>query len=131
MQFVLPMIPPTATAQCHQVNTRDARPRFYNPPSVMLARAKLEAALAPHRPPAPLEGPLRLTTKWCWPTSGKHQNGEYKATRPDTDNLIKLLKDVMSDLGFWRNDAQVASEITEKFWADVPGIFVQVDNIGG
>ena len=127
MQFFLPMIPPTATAQGHQVNTRGAQPRFYDPAPLVQARAKFEAFLAPHRPAAPLDGALRLTTKWCWPAAGKHKNGEYKATRPDTDNLIKLLKDVMSDLGFWVNDARVASEITEKFWADTPGIFVKIE----
>ena len=43
--------------------------------------------------------------------------------------MIKLLKDVMTDLGFWKDDAQVASEITEKFWSDVPGIFIKVENL--
>ena len=28
--------------------------------------------------------------------------------------------------GFWLDDAQVASEVAEKFWADIPGIFVQI-----
>ena len=32
----------------------------------------------------------------------------------------------MTDLRFWGDDAQVASEVTEKFWADIPGIFVQI-----
>ena len=30
----------------------------------------------------------------------------------------------MTHAGFWRDDAQVASEIAEKFWADVPGIYI-------
>ena len=33
----------------------------------------------------------------------------------------------MTRLRFWRDDAQVASEIAEKFWSDVPGIFVRVE----
>jgi len=74
-----------------------------------------------------MSGALRLVTKWCFPTTGKHVDGEYKYTKPDTDNLIKLLKDVMSKHGFWHNDAQVASEITEKFWASTPGIFISVE----
>lgn len=32
----------------------------------------------------------------------------------------------MTRLRYWYDDAQVASEISEKFWADVPGIFVKV-----
>ena len=67
----------------------------------------------------------------CWsngvfPSDGRHANGEWKTTKPDTDNLDKALKDEMTRLRFWHDDAQVASEISEKFWADVPGIFVKV-----
>jgi len=57
----------------------------------------------------------------------RHRDGQYKITRPDTDNMIKILKDEMTSLGFWKDDAQVASEITEKFWAEQPGIYVKVE----
>ena len=33
----------------------------------------------------------------------------------------------MTRLGFWHDDAQVASEVAEKFWADVPGVFIFVE----
>ena len=72
---------------------------------------------------------VRLITKWLFPITGKHQNGEYKTTRPDTDNLQKMLKDVMTDLGYWTDDALVASEITEKFWADNPGIYIAIEDL--
>ena len=68
--------------------------------------------------------------KWCFP-GGRHRNGQYRATRPDTDNLQKLLKDCMTAVGFWRDDAQVASEVCEKFWAEVPGIYIRAEEIGG
>ena len=32
----------------------------------------------------------------------------------------------MTRLHFWRDDAQVCSEAAEKFWADTPGIYVEV-----
>lgn len=35
----------------------------------------------------------------------------------------------MTALGFWRDDAQVASEIAEKFWAEVPGIYLCAEEI--
>ena len=38
--------------------------------------------------------------------------------------------DVMTELGFLMDDAQVASELCEKFWAEIPGIYF-VDWIGG
>ena len=69
-----------------------------------------------------------MVTKWCFP-KGKHSDGEYKATKPDTDNLQKMLKDVMTEVGFWKDDALVASEITEKFWAEQTGIFISIEDL--
>jgi Holliday junction resolvase RusA-like endonuclease len=123
------MDPPTSTAQLKQLDTRGDKPRFYEPPAVAEARAKLTANLAPHSPSAPLEGALRLTTKWLFPLVRGRADGEYKSTKPDTDNLQKLLKDVMTHCRFWQDDAQVASEITEKFWSQTTGIFIRVEHL--
>ena len=128
LEFFLPMLPPTATAQEHKLDTRGKRPRVYAPPAMREARAKLEAHLAAHAPQEPFAGAVRLVVKWCFPR-GSHPDGAYKTTRPDTDNLQKLLKDCMTRLGYWRDDAQVASEIVEKFWADIPGIYVAVTEL--
>lgn len=73
-------------------------------------RQKLTAYLAKYVLSEKLTGPLQLITKWSYP-KGKHKNGEYKTTKPDTDNMIKLLKYVMTELGFWKDDSLVASEI--------------------
>lgn len=59
------------------------------------------------------------------------RENERRTTRPDTDNLNKMLKDCMTALGFWRDDAQVAQEIIEKFWADVPGIYIRITQLEG
>ena len=127
-QFFLPMNPPTVTAQMHKVINRGNKPYFYDPPEVASAKEKLMAHLGKHRPEKPLEDtPVRLTVKWCFPAGDKHPNGSYRITRPDTDNLNKMLKDCMTRLGFWKDDALVASEIIEKFWADVPGIFIRIE----
>ena len=128
-EFFLPMKPPTATHQKKAVRVVNGKPVFFEPADLKTARAKLEAHLAKHAPPQPYTGALRLVVKWCFPVADKGANGQYKTTRPDTDNLQKLLKDVMTVLRFWRDDAQVASEIVEKFWADVPGIYVAIEEI--
>lgn len=128
LEFFMPMCPPTATHQEKKWRVVKGRPVSYEPPAVRAARSKLTAHLAGHVPPRPLDGPVRLTVKWCFP-AGHHPNGTYRATRPDTDNLQKLLKDCMTALGFWRDDAQVASEIVEKFWAEVPGIYVRAEEL--
>jgi len=35
----------------------------------------------------------------------------------------------MTKLEFWGDDAQVASEITEKFWSDRQGIYVKIEKV--
>lgn len=130
IEFFLPMLPPTATHQEQAVRVVKGKPVFYDPPELKAARAKLTAHLAGHRPERPLEGAVRLVAKWCFPLSGDHWDGEYRTARPDTDNLQKLLKDCMTRVGFWKDDAQVACEVAEKFWAEVPGIYVCAEEIG-
>ena len=117
---------PTVTQQEHKVAVVNGKPRFYEPAELKAARQKFFDAVCQHRPDAPIEGPVRLITKWIWEgEKGTH----YKITKPDTDNLQKLLKDVMTGLHFWKDDALVASEIVEKFWADTPGIYIVVREI--
>jgi len=129
LKFFMPMVPPTVTHQEKSWTVRNGKPVSYEPAELKAARAKLEAHLAQHRPERKMEGALRLIVKWCFPIVGKHLDGEYKTTKPDTDNLEKLLKDIMTKLGFWKDDAQVASEIIEKFYARIPGILVYVEEI--
>lgn len=120
---------PTVTHQEKQVHVVNGKPVFYEPDELKAARAKLLAYLVQHVPEKRFTGPVRLTTWWCFPVAGKHKNGEYKTSKPDTDNLVKLLKDVMTELHFWKDDAQVASEVIEKYWADLPGIYVKVESL--
>lgn len=125
IEFFMPMIPPTTTAQQHKISKNN----FYDPPELKAAKMKLRDHLIPHRPDKPFDGPLRLVVKWCFPITGKHHDGEYKYTKPDTDDLNKALKDIMEDLGFYVNDSRVASEIIEKFWAEIPGIYIRLENL--
>lgn len=130
IQFFLPMEHvPTVTAQEHKVTVRNGKPVFYDPPELKRARGILTDYLAPHRPEEPMAGPVELVATWCFKTSAAGMNGRYKDTKPDTDNLDKLLKDCMTDLGFWKDDAQVCREIIEKFWALQPGIWIRVTEL--
>ncbi|MNO23020.1 Endodeoxyribonuclease RusA [compost metagenome] len=129
-EFFMPMkSPPTITHQQKQVSVVNGKPVFYEPDELKTARAKLMAHLGQHVPAKKYNGAVRLLVKWCFPIKGKHQDGEYKATKPDTDNLQKLLKDCMTDCGYWKDDALVASEIVEKFWAKLPGIYIRIEEL--
>lgn len=129
MEFFMAMIPPTITHQEKKVHVVNGRPRFYEPDELKAARQKLTAYLGQHVPEEPYQGGIQLIVKWCFPTKGRHKDGEYRITKPDTDNLQKLLKDCMTSVGFWSDDAQVASEIVEKFWAEIPGIYIRVTEL--
>ena len=128
IEFFMTMEPPTCTHQEKQVSVVNGKPVFYEPPELKRARQKLIGHLAKYKPPKELKGALELVTKWCFPR-GKHRDGEYRTSRPDTDNLQKMLKDCMTVTNFWQDDAQVAREITEKFWADIPGIYIRVTEL--
>lgn len=129
MHFFLNMDPPTKTQQEHRVGiSKNGKPYFYEDQDLKKARMDLRRALSRFVPDEPYTNALRLTVKWLFPKK-KHRDGEYKTTKPDTDNLNKMLKDEMTHLGFWKDDALVASEIIEKFWAEVPGIFINIEEI--
>lgn len=127
--FFMAMIPPTNTGQEHKVAVRNGKPVFYDPPELKATKAKLSAHLGQHVPAEPYTCAVQLTVKWCFPR-GTHPNGTYRTTKPDTDNLQKVLKDCMTQCGYWKDDCLVASEIIEKFWADVPGIYIKIRKIG-
>ena len=129
IEFFMAMNPPTVTHQEKQIHIVTGKPVFYEPAELKAARQKLIDHLAGHKPEKPFFAGIRLMVKWCFPAGATHQNGEYRITKPDTDNLQKLLKDCMTTCKFWKDDALVASEIVEKFWSDIPGIYVRIEEL--
>lgn len=123
IQFFMPMEPPTTTAQMHQVDCRSGKARFYDPCEVKEMKAKLKAALHPHRPSEPLQGPVRAHFHWIW----KGDIEAWKPTKPDTGNIQKAILDEMTKLRFWKDDAQICDERCMKSWGPVPGIFVRIE----
>ena len=130
MQIFLEIDPPTATAQEKSVRIFGGRPIFFDPAPVKRAKKLLTDSLMLHRPEAPLQGALELKTTWLFPKGKSHKAGEWRITRPDTDNLQKLLKDCMTRCGYWKDDAQVVRETVEKKWADEPcGIHIEIEKL--
>ncbi len=132
MKFFIAMKkPPTITHQEKKATVVNGRPKFYEPPELKQARATLMAYLARYKPDEPLSGPVALTTNWIYPESKSHPAGTWKITKPDTDNMVKLLKDCMTAVGFWKDDAQVAWEIIVKMYGKQTetGIMIQVTSL--
>ena len=127
MEFFMEMRPPTATAQEHSVKVIHGRPVFFDPPNVKEAKQLLMGHLAKNKPDRPIEGAVELTAMWLFPKGRSHRHGEWRKTKPDTDNLQKLLKDCMTQVGFWKDDAQVVSEKVQKRWSSDPtGIWIEI-----
>lgn len=125
--FTIKGEPPKTTAQTHKIAVIKGKPVIYKPAALKKAEEYLTWTLRGHAPRTPMAGPLALTVTWAFRPTGKNKAGEYKATRPDTDNLQKLLKDTMTRAGFWNDDAQVAVEVVSKIWSDSPRISVRIE----
>ena len=132
MRFKLKMIPPTATAQQKGERVVGGYIHHYKKKNVARAEAILRDALLPYVPAEPIaDRPICLEVYWLFPfpkSARKHEPGvpRCKITRPDTDNLNKLLKDVMTDMGFWKDDALICIERIAKYYTDEPGIQISI-----
>lgn len=130
IKFFAPMKLPTITAQEQKIGiTKNGKPYKYDPPELKAARTLFRDHLAKFAPQTPLNGPVRLETIWCYPCTPAHPKPEWKTTKPDTDNLAKMLKDVMTRLGYWNDDAQVTLEIIQKIWDTQSGLYVEVEEL--
>lgn len=124
IQFFIPGEPPTATAQQKGQNRRTGA--WYKTPELKDAEQKYLAYAGEVRPQQPLTGAVALRVIFRFGLKGKHVSFEPKTSKPDTDNMVKLLKDCLTRVGFWKDDAQVAEESIMKIWHSVPGICVMV-----
>lgn len=124
--FCLKIEPPRTTAQQKKVSTVGGKVRFYEPKDLASARTVLLEELAKYKPSKPISGLVYLKVSWNFKTGNKKLDGKFKVSRPDTDNLQKLLKDCMTSVGFWKDDAQVVMEYVDKRWSSIGGIYIQV-----
>lgn len=132
MHFFMPMQVPTATQQEKKLGVRNGRPYTYPSEKWERARDELKSRLESHRPQEPIAKgvPVVLTVTWCFPTKG-HADGTPHVGKPDTDNLDKGLKDIMTELGWWADDAQVFSEHITKIHSRYEGVRIDIECVEG
>lgn len=129
--FFVPLehVPTTTAQQARIISGFGGFVKFDNP-KLAAARATLAFGLRPCAPYKPFKGPVELFTEWRFDYKKGHKDGEYKDTRPDTDNLNKMLKDIMTSLGFWEDDKQVVMEHIKKVWDKTdPGIWIRIRRV--
>ena len=108
------------------VNKKTRKPYKYDTDAIKSLRQDYIAWFGLYAPEEPLTGAVSLTVVWQYPREDHYQM-EPKTSRPDTDNMVKLLKDQMTKLRFWEDDAQVYREQLVKVYADPSGIYVKVE----
>jgi len=83
-------------------------------------------ALREYAPKTPVEGPVSVSISFWYRTPDKKKKGRPKTSRPDCDNVAKLLIDCMTKLGFWNDDSQIYSLRVTKHWAMADRAMVSV-----
>lgn len=104
-------------------------------------RQMIALAAQPLRPAQPIDGPVRVdyTLYFARPASHFNRKGlkptapHWYTSKPDRDNADKAILDVLTELGFWHDDAQVCAGEIKKVYATgrLPGAVIQVQAIGG
>jgi len=129
LEFFLPMKLPTKTFQDKDMTVRDGKPVIFDSTELKQIKELFTAHLSKHVPETKIQPPIRIQTKWLYKTDDPKKIGKYKTTKPDVDNAPKALHDCMTKLGFWKDDAQISSMIAEKFWNNVPGIYIKIETV--
>lgn len=85
----------------------------------------------------PVEGPvsLKVVAVYPWPKSTTKKRradpaGAWKTTKPDDDNIGKLVRDCLNGIAFV-DDAQVCQSASWKVFGERPGLTVSVEALDG
>ncbi len=137
MQAFLPFVPPTVThndLEAYTVKAKSGKVVAKVRKSDRLKDA--EAMMLPYLQRmarswscVPLKPPVAETLKICWPTDGKHEQGELRIDPPDLDNWEKTWHDLVQRAGIVKDDAHIAYKTCMKVWADPGGVFVRFKEI--
>lgn len=122
---------PTTTQQQHRVTWRDGKPLFFNSKKIKNVKDELSVLLMQYAPREPIHKPIpiELLVRWQFGYKTGRKDDEYKTTRPDLDNMLKLPADIMTELGFWDDDSQLADVRLQKVWHKKSGIYIKIKEL--
>lgn len=139
MEIILRCNPPKSTAQASNRILKGKNGKYFvgkmQSSKAKQTESDLISLLCPYVPEIPLEDALRVEIKWVYPwrsaepKKNKAKGFKFCDTRPDADNICKLLFDTMTRLGFWIDDSQIAELHFQKLWADEPRIEINITQI--
>jgi Holliday junction resolvase RusA-like endonuclease len=136
--FFIPCDPPTTTAQQKGAFICAGKIRFFKKAKVAQAENTLISLFYNHAPEQPHNGALRVTITLFFPFRKTEKKADIASgischtSRPDFDNLSKMLCDTLTTLRFWNDDGQISDGRIIKRRATKTGIEVKIerDEIG-
>lgn len=129
IQGFLPMVPPNVTHNDLEVHRIGGHATIGKSARLREAEAELTARLSRMAPTRPLTGAVRCEVRLCWPTNGRHRQGEPKLTKPDVDNVEKTLLDCCKRAGLIEDDRFVVDSRVSKAWADPCGVWIRFEEV--
>lgn len=122
---------PRTTAQQKGVQIINGHPHYFIKKKVREVEALYADILRIHKPAGlePLEGPLRVRVFFYFPTKRPHKDGEPKTTRPDVENMVKVLLDQGTAVGYWLDDSQITDLRIVKTYGRPSGFYFEVEKI--
>ena len=101
----------------------------YRKPEVEAARTLYAYKLKPHRPKTPSVLPIKIEVFAYFDVKDRSKWGKPKSTKPDAENWFKELADVMTQLGFWKDDNQIVDLHIVKYYAEKGSIVIRWEEI--
>ena len=118
---------PKTTAQQKKFSTKTKT--FYKTSKIKQSEYLLARALSGKQPRKTYDTPIELSVTWLFPHTKKSKDGERKATRPDLDNLQKLLQDIMCKLGYYKDDSLITDLTLKKRWHRHSGLIIEINEV--
>lgn len=121
---------PRTSAQEKGVRIVRGRPMFYTKSKVLEVERLYSMMIRTHKPERPLKGAIKVKVLFIYPVKKPHKNGEPKQTRPDVDNMVKVLLDSITKSGaYWNDDGQICDLRIIKRYGEPSGIGFQAVEI--
>lgn len=118
---------PTKTFQQKRVGFKNGKPIFYEDEKLADVRALFMSRLMEFKlDKVPSGSPIELVTTWCFPETKQKKHGHPMVSKPDLDNLQKLLNDCLTECGFFKDDSYIYRMILEKFHSNIVGIRISI-----
>jgi Holliday junction resolvase RusA-like endonuclease len=90
---------------------------FYNPPTADAWKQTVQAAFLVQGRKPMIQGRAIMNIHFFFHRSiGLNDKIIPKTTKPDADNLWKLVMDALTAIGIWKDDCLVDTNSIERFW---------------